>query len=66
MLQNKSVMTRVNMDFPSERLSGNNWKILQKGVYRDLFEKTILKSATTLSSFFFLFFSFQLVAETST
>ena len=30
MVQKKSVMSRVNMDFPSEHLSGNNWKISQK------------------------------------
>jgi len=50
MLQKKSVMSHVNMDFPSEHLSGNNWKILQKGVYRELFAKRTLNSATALSS----------------
>jgi len=50
MLRKKSVMSRVNMDFPSEHLSGNNWKIHQKGVYREMLAKTVLKSANALSS----------------
>jgi len=50
MLQKKSVWSHVNNDFPSEHLPGNNWKILQKGVYRELLAKTELHSATTLSS----------------
>jgi hypothetical protein len=30
MAQKKIVISRVNMDFPSVHLSGNNWKISQK------------------------------------
>lgn len=48
MLWKKSIMSRVTMDFPSKHSSGNNWKIPQKAVYRELFAKTILKSANAL------------------